>query len=451
MKKLPVAGPTYDYKLENIRNDIIEQELALCLKRQEDLATNSTIVDGDGNTTTLRANLDTEFYTRTEADTAIASATTSLVSETALSTALSDYTTTASLETNYYTKTSTDSAIASATTNLVSTTTLNTALGNYTTTASLEANYYTETEADSAISSAITTNNVTLGNTYATISTVSSVSGDVDGIQGKYAVKIDNNGHVSGFGLVSEANDVAIAGDGISGEPLPTTSTFTIAADAFKIVDTSGEATPTSPFAVYTTSRTVDGVTVPAGVYMENAFITSAEIKTLDADVIKVGTLDADRINIDGVTLDTSGGKLIVAESGIGTTNVVSRAITDQTSFNSSSATFTSTGSTTLGSFTTTEASQFILVNGSCNIYGTGTGTSYSLALTIDGTTVSLFTNSTNDDYANYNDLRFGVSTGQKVVVGTAGTHTLSLSYVIQSGSSLKVSNFYSVVTLLKR
>ena len=317
MKKLPVAGPTYDYKLENIRNDIIEQELALCLKRQEDLATNSTIVDGDGNTTTLRANLDTEFYTRTEADTAIASATTSLVSETALSTALEDYTNTATLEQNFYTKTDADSAIASATLNLVSTSDLATELGDYTTTASLEQNYYTETEADSAISSAITTNNVTLGNTYATISTVSSVSGDVDGIQGKYAVKIDNNGHVSGFGLVSEANNVAIAGDGISGSPLPTTSTFTIAADAFKIVDTSGAATPTSPFEVYTTSRTVDGVTVPAGVYMENANITAANIKTLDVDVI----------NLDGVTLDTSGGQLIVKPLGIDTAQLADDSV----------------------------------------------------------------------------------------------------------------------------
>ena len=318
MKKLPVAGPTYDYKLENIRNDIIEQELALCLKRQEDLATNSTIVDGDGNTTTLRANLDTEFYTRTEADTAIASATTSLVSETALNTALGDYTNTATLEQNFYTKTDADSAIASATLNLVSTSDLTNELGNYTTTASLEQNYYTETEANNAISSAITTNNISLGNTYATIDTVSSVSGDVDGIQGKYAVKIDNNGHVSGFGLISTANNAAISGDGISGAA--TTSTFTIAADAFKIVDTSGAATPAAPFEVYTTSRTVDGVTVPAGVYMENANITAANIKTLDVDVI----------NLDGVTLDTSGGQLIVKDGGVDTVKLASDAVSSQ-------------------------------------------------------------------------------------------------------------------------
>ena len=329
MKKLPVAGPTYDYKLENIRNDIIEQELALCLKRQEDLAQNATIVDGDGNTTTLRANLDTEFYTRTEADAAIASATTTLVSTSDLTTALGDYTTTASLELNYYTKTSTDSAISSATTNLVSTSDLTTALGDYTTTATLTANYYTETEADTAISDAITTNNVTIGETYATIDTVSSVSGDVDSIEGKYAVKIDNNGHVSGFGLISTANDATIAGDGISGSPLPTTSTFTIAADAFKIVDTSDSNTPKTPFSVYNSSRVVDGITLPAGVYMENAFITKAEIVTLDADVIDAGTLNAERINIDGTMLDvTALGELKIKDAGVDTTQLETNSVT---------------------------------------------------------------------------------------------------------------------------
>ena len=335
MRKLPVAGPTYDYKLENIRNDIIEQELALCLRRQEDLAQNATIVDGDGNTTTLRANLDTEFYTRTEADTAIASATTSLVSETALNTALGDYTNTATLQQNFYTKTDADSAIATATTNLVSTTDLSTALGDYTNTATLEQNFYTKTDADSAISSAITTNNVSLGDTYGTIESVQAVEANVDGIEGKYAVKIDNNGHVSGFGLISTANNAAISGDGISGAA--TTSTFTIAADAFKIVDTSGSATPTAPFKVYTSSRIVDGVTVPAGVYIEDAFITSAEIKTLDADVITAGTINADRLSVDGVTIDTNGGNLIIKNGGVNTTQIASGAIgfAGTTTFNS--------------------------------------------------------------------------------------------------------------------
>jgi hypothetical protein len=476
MKKLPVAGPTYDYKLENIRNDIIEQELALCLKRQEDLAQNATIVDGDGNTTTLRANLDTEFYTRTEADSAIASATTSLVSETALNTALSDYTTTASLEANYYTETEADSAIASATTNLVSTTDLTTALGDYTTTSSLEtnyytktstdsaissattnlvstagltaalndytttaslqANYYTETEADNAISSAITTNNVTIGNTYATISTVSSVSGDVDAIEGKYAVKVNTNGHVSGFGLISTANNAT------------PTSTFTVTADAFKIVDTSGAATPAAPFSVYTSSRTVDGVTVPAGVYMENANITSAQIKTLDADVITAGTVSADRLSVDGVTIDTSGGNLIVKNGGVNTTQIATDAIS------SSSKAF-------VGSFSITSRPTFGQTVASINVSGVygdkflciATANYFSLPVADDGDFFAgyIFLNNSSTVYLDRHG--YGYDYTQKGGFTLAGVNTLNTTgssipldfRILQNGSGNSSATVYNI------
>ena len=176
------------------------------------------------------------------------------------------------------------------------------------------------------------------------------------------------------------------------------------------------------------------------------------------------GTLTANQIQIDNVTLDSDGsGNLIIKDggvtgtqigtgsNGVGTTNVVSRAITDQSAFSQGSTTLTSTGSITLGSFTTTEASQFLLLDGSCNVYGTGTGLSYSLGLTINGTTVALFLNSVDDDYANYNALRFSTATGAKIVVAGSGSHTIGLSYVIASGSSLKVTRLRSVVTLLKR
>jgi uncharacterized coiled-coil protein SlyX len=154
-----------------------------------------------------------------------------------------------------------------------------------------------------AISSDVTSLTTTVGNNTTDITTNAS---SINGIEGKYSVKIDNNGYVSGFGLISTANDAT---------PY---STFTITADAFKIVDTSsGTATPYSPFKVYTSSRTVDGVTVPAGVYIEDAFITSAEIKTLDVDVI----------NLDGVTLDTSNGELIVKSGGIDTTQIAGSAV----------------------------------------------------------------------------------------------------------------------------
>lgn len=94
------------------------------------------------------ASLQTNYYTKTATDSAIASATTNLVSNTQLSNALGNYTTTAGLTANYYTKTATDSAISAATANLVSQSTLN----NYVQTATLSNNYYTKTQTDGAIS-----------------------------------------------------------------------------------------------------------------------------------------------------------------------------------------------------------------------------------------------------------------------------------------------------------
>ena len=103
-----------------------------------------------------RATLTNDYYTQTDTDSAIASAVTSLVSTTDLSTALNAYVTNATLTTNYYTQTDTDSAIASAITSLVSTTDLSTALNAYVTNATLTTNYYTQTDTDTAIASAIT-------------------------------------------------------------------------------------------------------------------------------------------------------------------------------------------------------------------------------------------------------------------------------------------------------
>lgn len=94
------------------------------------------------------ASLTNDYYTKTSTDQAIASATSTLVSSTALSNALANYTTTAGLTASYYTKTATDQAISAATANLVSSSTLN----NYVQTATLTTNYYTKGQTDGAIS-----------------------------------------------------------------------------------------------------------------------------------------------------------------------------------------------------------------------------------------------------------------------------------------------------------
>ena len=250
---------------------------------------------------TNTATLNSLYYTKTGADSAISAAVTGLVSTSGLATALGDYTTTASLQTNYYTKTQADSAISSATQNLVSTTALNNALGSYTTTASLTTNYYTKTATDSAISSATSTlvSTSTLNN-YTTTAALQAnyfTKASGENLEGKYTVKVDLNGYVSGFGLASTANNATA------------TSTFAVRADSFYIASPSGPGiTPTMPFIVRTSATTIGGVSVPAGVYItdgyiQNGTITNAKIANLAVDSAKISSLSADKITAGSISV----------------------------------------------------------------------------------------------------------------------------------------------------
>lgn len=89
----------------------------------------------------------------------------------------------------------------------------------------------------------------------------------------------------------------------------------TFQTDSFQIVSPTG-AHVSVPFIVRTSSTTVNGETVPAGVYMSDAFIQNgtitnakigdaaidnAKIASLDAGKISTGTLDAARIDVNGL------------------------------------------------------------------------------------------------------------------------------------------------------
>ena len=134
----------------------------------------------------------------------------------------------------------------------------------------------------------------------------------IDGLSASYTIKTDVNGHVAGFGLASTAND--------SGQ---IESEFIVNADRFAIGrGGSNDSAPSTPFVVQATA-TAD---VPAGVYMDAAFIknasiTAAKISSVDADTITTGTLDvselidanaidASLLNLDGVTLKNNNGAL---------------------------------------------------------------------------------------------------------------------------------------------
>lgn len=186
----------------------------------------------------------------------------------------------------------------------------------------------------SAVAGTVSTLQTTVDGHTALISTQAS---SIDGMQAIYTVKIDNNGYLSGFGLMS---DIADGGAPVSrfiasvdqfAVAAPTTSLLARAnGTAYsvgqvrtapgstsmmlvcKAAGTSGMSAPTVtwnigalvsdggvvwqvasrvPFAVMTSAMTIDGTSVPAGVYLDGAFIHNASINSL-----QVGGITADKI-----------------------------------------------------------------------------------------------------------------------------------------------------------
>ena len=155
-----------------------------------------------------------------------------------------------------------------------------------------------------ANASAISTIQSTVGGHTSSIQTLQTVQ---NGLTAEYLVKLDVNGYVSGFGLYNGGSS----------------STFLVHADKFAIG--APGSTGIIPFIVTTTTTTLNGQTVPAGVYMDQVFIRNgaigslqlglaviddAHINNLSATKITAGTLDTARLNIDGSSLVSVGGVL---------------------------------------------------------------------------------------------------------------------------------------------
>lgn len=163
-----------------------------------------------------------------------------------------------------------------------------------------------------------------------------AVASDVSGLEGQYTVKIDSNGAVAGFGLASSTT----AAGGI-------TSEFIVNADRFAIMRGGSNTTPaTVPFVVQASSTTLNGESVPAGVYMADAFIKngsieSAKIGSLSADKItsefissdriEANSIDASKIRIDNSTITSQniGGvpTVIIKDLGVGNAKIQNLAV----------------------------------------------------------------------------------------------------------------------------
>ena len=145
---------------------------------------------------------------------------------------------------------------------------------------------------------------------------IEELSQVVDGLEAQYTVKIQTNTagggkYVAGFGLASSP---------VNGVP---TSRFIVAADQFAVIEpatynlSDGQALndntidPYTPFQIITTPTSYDGIDIPRGVYIKDAYMGKARILQLIA-----GDINADYIRANKYI---SGPSIHAASINIGT------------------------------------------------------------------------------------------------------------------------------------
>jgi len=187
----------------------------------------------------------------------------------------------ATLTTNVQALSTTTSSQATSITNLTSSVSTNTTniQGLSTGQSSLTNNVATLTNDLTTLSNDVTTLSSDVSTLTTTVggfsSSITTNTNSINGISSNYSVRINNNGHISGFGLIS------------TGTPQPV-SEFVVQADKFKIETTGTNST--TPFSV------IGG----------NVFIDQATI----------GQLNASQLSLDGQTVTNVGGVLKVGTIG---------------------------------------------------------------------------------------------------------------------------------------
>ena len=156
-------------------------------------------------------------------------------------------------------------------------------------------------------------NNVTLQQA------MNTSASNVNGLNAQYSVKIDNNGHITGFGLSSTDTDAG------------PTSAFIVRADRFAVIDKDSTADGIAADGTGTVTPTpanvpffIDGgVTYIKAAAILDASITNAKIGEIGANKITTGFLSADRLNagtigVNKLNLVGVGATINLASAGTG-------------------------------------------------------------------------------------------------------------------------------------
>lgn len=149
--------------------------------------------------------------------------------------------------------------------------------------------------------------------------TLDTVADSVNGVTSKYTVKVDANGKIAGFGLVSQPNSTE---DGLTViGSLPFDSYITQA--AFSVDHFSISSPGSGDLAFSVDSNT--GLVAMNGAYIVDASIDNAKITNLNAEKINAGTINValtlNAATINGGQLDIGNGNFVVDSSGNLTAN----------------------------------------------------------------------------------------------------------------------------------
>ena len=233
----------------------------------------------------------------------------------------------------------------------------------------------TNSEINTINSSITSINSTVAGHTTSIQTNVTSI----DGVEAQYSVKIDNNNHVSGFGLSSTLVDAT------------PTSAFIIRADRFAIIDPADTTVglTNSPSAALLPFVIDSGNTYIKMAMIKDADITNAKIGDLSADKINAGTIgaayigansiDASKVVIDGSVLysdnstnpptltigPTSITAAYIGNAEISTLKLAGQAVTIPSSDGTSSAQTFTTTETELASVTFTSSGNPVFINAS--------------------------------------------------------------------------------------
>lgn len=149
--------------------------------------------------------------------------------------------------------------------------------------AAVQTEVKTATTNTSALSTKVDSLNTTLGSVSTAVQTEATARQTADNdMYAKYTVKIDQNGYVSGYGLMSTANNST---------PM---SEFIVRADRFAIGSPNNWANgsagnnvqPKLPFIVRTRPETIGNKTYPAGVYIDSGMIHRLQVDRLEIMVL---------------------------------------------------------------------------------------------------------------------------------------------------------------------